>query len=205
MKDNIAQLTSVQQDFHGKAVRIMMINKAPYFVLKDICAILGISKHRDAARSLDDDEKKLVIVDTFGGPQGMVCVTESGLYRLACMSRKPIAKASRRWVTSEVLPGLRKGRYAMGDIPAAGYTARMYLDARGIKEIRPAWLSLQCRKICNRRGTSCEKRWFGTVYPGFILDEAVKGRDGDALRGPAVPVRPSVLNFFTDTAINLGK
>ena len=57
---------------------------------------------------LDADEKGIVIVDTLGGPQKMLCVNESGLYAITISSRKPEAKRFRKWITSEVLPALRK-------------------------------------------------------------------------------------------------
>ena len=88
-----------------------------YFVAKDVCTILGIRKYRDAVARLDEDEKGCpVIVDTLGGLQEMTTVNESGLYHLIFMSRKPAAKKFRKWVTSEVLPSIRKfGYYSLED------------------------------------------------------------------------------------------
>lgn len=81
----------------------------PWFVAKDVCVALGIEKYRDALGRLDDDEKGCpVTVDTLGGPQKMSAVNESGLYNLIFQSRKPEAKKFRKWVTSEVLPSIRK-------------------------------------------------------------------------------------------------
>lgn len=83
-------------------------NGDPWFVAKDICRVLEISKHRDAIARLDEDERGSVLVDTLGGRQNMSSVSESGLYALIFTSRKPEAKKFRKWVTSEVLPSIRK-------------------------------------------------------------------------------------------------
>ena len=88
-----------------------------WFVAKDICKILGIKNHRDAlVKQLDEDEKGVDIIYTLGGPQKVDVVNESGLYALIFMSRKPAAKNFRKWVTSEVLPSIRKyGYYSLED------------------------------------------------------------------------------------------
>lgn len=78
----------------------------PWFVAKDVCAVLELEKYRDAISRLDEDERGSAIVDTPGGPQEMSIVSESGLYSLIFRSRKPEARRFRKWVTAEVLPGL---------------------------------------------------------------------------------------------------
>ncbi len=104
--------------FDAKApIRTLLKGDEPWFVAADVCAALDIEKHRDAVSRLDDDERGSVVVDTLGGPQESAAVSESGLYTLILRSRKPQARAFRRWVTHEVLPALRReGRY---QIPAA--------------------------------------------------------------------------------------
>ena len=85
----------------------------PWFVAKDVCAILGLSNPRTSLALLDEDEKGVHTMDTPGGKQELTTVNESGLYSLILRSRKPEAKAFKRWVTSEVLPSIRKhGMYA---------------------------------------------------------------------------------------------
>lgn len=87
----------------------------PWFVLKDVCNILGISKYRDTAARLDADERGSVEVDTLGGTQQVIAVNESGLYHVILRSDKPEAAPFRKWVTSEVLPSIRKnGGYIAG-------------------------------------------------------------------------------------------
>lgn len=101
--------------YGGNEVRTVQRSGEPWFVLKDVCAILGISKYRDAADRLDPDEREPVRVDTLGGKQEMLCINESGLYNVILRSDKPEAKPFRKWVTSEVLPSIRRtGGYIAG-------------------------------------------------------------------------------------------
>ena len=98
-----------QFKFEERTLRTSVTDSGePLFVAKDVCEHLDISNHNDAVARLDDDEKGLVTTDTLGGPQKLTAVTESGLYVLIFASRKPEAKRFRKWVTSEVLPALRK-------------------------------------------------------------------------------------------------
>lgn len=95
-------------------VRIFLQGNEPWFVAKDVCECLAISKHRDAISRLDADERGSLKVDTLGGKQEMATVNEYGLYSLVMSSRKPEAKEFKRWVTHEVLPSIRKyGSYNM--------------------------------------------------------------------------------------------
>lgn len=90
-------------------VRTVIKDGEPWFVAKDICDILELTNPTMAIESLDDDERSKY----FLGRQGEVnIINESGLYALVFKSRKPEAKAFRKWVTSEVLPAIRKtGQY----------------------------------------------------------------------------------------------
>lgn len=83
------------------------------FVAADVCRALEIKNARDAINRLDDDEKGVVLTDTLGGKQKVNAVNEYGLYNLVLSSRKPEAKAFKRWITHEVLPSIRKtGSYS---------------------------------------------------------------------------------------------
>lgn len=85
-----------------------------WFVAADVAAVLGYRNAPDMTRMLDDDEKGTQIVRTLGGDQELTIISESGLYACILKSRRPEAKAFRKWVTGEVLPALRKtGRYAV--------------------------------------------------------------------------------------------
>lgn len=100
--------------FEGKSVRVIKQGDAPHWVLVDVCSILEIGNSRKAASRLDDDEKGVTISDTLGGPQEMTIINESGLWSLVLTSRKPEAKRFKKWLTSEVIPAIRKtGGYMM--------------------------------------------------------------------------------------------
>lgn len=95
--------------FDGEiTVRVINQGDVPWFVAADLCRALGIGNVSDAVRSLDDDEKDVGTIDTLGGHQEAVIVSESGLFALIFKSRKPHAAKFRKWVTAEVLPSIRK-------------------------------------------------------------------------------------------------
>ena len=95
--------------FNDSLVRVRKDEQGnPWFIVKDVCAVLDLSNVTVATSSLDEDERGSVILNTLGGEQEMLTVSESGLYSLIFRSRKPEARAFRRWVTGEVLPALRK-------------------------------------------------------------------------------------------------
>ncbi len=83
----------------------------PWFAADDLCAVLGLTRHHDSVKHLDDDEKGLLSRRTPGGEQKVLHVNESGLYSLILRSRVPAARQFRKWVTSEVLPSIRKQGY----------------------------------------------------------------------------------------------
>lgn len=105
--------------FEGAEVRIIDQAGNPWFVLADVCRVLEISNPRDAASRLDEDEKDGVgITDAIGREQNNTVVNESGLYSLILTSRKDAAKRFKKWVTSEVLPTIRKtGAYGAPAAP----------------------------------------------------------------------------------------
>jgi prophage antirepressor-like protein len=92
----------------SQPVRVVGTPEEPLFVASDVCACLEVANSRDALARLDEDEKGVATTDTPGGQQQMAVVTEAGLYSLILTSRKPEAKAFKRWVTHEVLPQVRK-------------------------------------------------------------------------------------------------
>lgn len=88
------------------AVRVVECNGEPWFVASDVCRALGID--RTQTRRLDEDEKGVYSAQTPGGQQEIGIVNEPGLYTLVLGSRKPEAKAFKRWITHEVIPSIRK-------------------------------------------------------------------------------------------------
>lgn len=100
----------------------------PWVVAIDVCQILGLSNVTRALDGLDEDEKLTLPLVRSGQTREVNCVNESGLYNLIFKSRKPEAKSFRKWVTSEVLPAIRKkGYYQMGKQSKVDY-----IDARDI-------------------------------------------------------------------------
>lgn len=92
-------------------VRVVEIDAAPWWVAGDVAKVLGFKHTPHMTRLLDEDEKGVRIMDTLGGQQEMVIVSESGLYHAILKSRRPGAQAFRKWVTSEVLPAIRKNGF----------------------------------------------------------------------------------------------
>ena len=132
MKKNALETIIYQES----PVRMQVIDGQPWFVAKDICDILGLSNSRKAVAALDDDEKGVTTMDTSGGKQQLGIVNESGMYTLIFNSRKPLAREFRKWVTSEVLPSIRRyGRYA-----APGSRERLRLEDTMARKERAEWL-----------------------------------------------------------------
>lgn len=102
------EIQTFENDQFGTVRAVRGEDGEPWFVAKDVCAILELKNPRSTLALLDEDEKGVHIVDTPGGEQQMTTVTEPGFYKLVMRSRKPEAKAFQRWVTHEVLPALRR-------------------------------------------------------------------------------------------------
>ena len=118
-------------NFEGAEVRVNADEHGnPWFVAKDVCQILELANPRSSTALLDSDEKDVHIMDTPSGEQKMTVVNESGLYSLIMRSRKPEAKAFKRWVTHEVLPSIRKSG---GYIAAKADETPEMIMARAIK------------------------------------------------------------------------
>ncbi|MDC6408893.1 MAG: Bro-N domain-containing protein [Xylella fastidiosa subsp. multiplex] len=101
-------------DFHSHAVRVVMRDGNPWFVATDVCTALGYRNPSKAiADHLDDDERSNEQLDRSRMGSKAVIISESGLYALILRSRKPEARKFAKWVTSEVLPSIRKtGSYS---------------------------------------------------------------------------------------------
>lgn len=100
-------VTIFRKDEFG-AVRAVTLEGEPWFVAADVCRALGLGNSRQTLSYLDDDEKGVITSDTLGGKQEMSTINEPGLYSLILRSRKPEAKAFKRWITHEVIPAIRK-------------------------------------------------------------------------------------------------
>ncbi len=135
------------------------------FVAADVCNALEIKDTSKATSRLDNDEKGTALIRTPGGEQNMNVVNEYGLYNLVLTSRKPEAKAFKRWITHEVIPAIRKsGKYAVSSSPARGASKIKYY--KGIAVITKKDLAAEL-------GTQTTSVYYYTIKPGFME----KGKD----------------------------
>ena len=97
-------------------IRTLEINGEPYFVGKDVATLLGYAEPRSAvSKKVDSEDRGVAKMETPSGTQEVTVINESGLYSLILSSKLPSAKRFKRWVTSEVLPSIRRsGGYITG-------------------------------------------------------------------------------------------
>lgn len=122
-------------NFESHEVRSLLLNNEPWFIGKDVAEALGYSKARNAiATHIDSEDKKdAPIQGTLGGVQEMTVINESGLYSLVLSSKLPSAKKFKRWVTSEVLPALRKtGQYQVKELSGSELMAKALIEAQSV-------------------------------------------------------------------------
>lgn len=127
-------------DYAGLQIRTVLRNGDPWFVLADVCAVLSIGNTTMAAGRLNEDDLSTAeVIDTMGRGQVARIVNESGLYDLILDSRKPEAKAFRRWITSEVLPTLRKtGKYETTPAVPTSFAEALELAASQARQLEAA-------------------------------------------------------------------
>ena len=120
-------------NFHGQEVRTLTIDDEPWFVGKDVVNILGYQNgSRDINRHVDEEDRQNYQNGTFGN-RGVTVINESGLYSLILSSKLPQAKEFKRWVTSEVLPAIRRqGGFIREDLDEDAFIALF----TGQKELR---------------------------------------------------------------------
>ena len=159
--------TSILQWKEGASVRMQMIKDEPWFAAKDVCELLGLDNSRQAVSRLDDDEKGVINSDTLGGKQELTFVNESGMYALIFQSRKPQARAFRKWVTGEVLPSLRKYGYYVA--PGAQLTDEQREELERVMIGR-------MRRYLSRRDYIQVAR--STGYPVWFVQRVVAGQAG---------------------------
>lgn len=142
--------------FDGEiTVRVINRDDIPWFVAADVCRALGIGNASDAVRTLDDDERGIGTIDTLGGHQEAVVVSESGLYALIFKSRKPHAAKFRKWVTAEVLPSIRKtGQYLLPHAQTASSLVRKPWSEWSLEERRVALSEVNCARRAFNQATA---------------------------------------------------
>lgn len=129
-------------------IRTVEINNEPYFVGKDVADILGYSNTRDAlSKHIDDEDKLTSQIATAGQNRNVIVINESGLYSLILSSKLPTAKKFKRWVTSEVLPSIRKhGMYATDELIANPDIAIAAFQALKEEREQRQLLQFECNK-----------------------------------------------------------
>ncbi len=123
------------------SIRTVEIDSTPYFVGKDVAEVLGYSNPQKAIRDhVDDEDKGVNEMDTPGGKQNIAVINESGLYSLILSSKLPKAKEFKHWVTSEVLPTIRRhGMYATEELLAnPDFAIKVFNELKAEREKRQA-------------------------------------------------------------------
>ena len=141
------QLQVFENKEFGK-IRTVEINSEPYFVGKDVADILGYQNgSRDIQRHVDAEDRQNYQNGTFESNRGMTVINESGLYSLILSSKLPTAKKFKRWVTSEVLPSIRKhGMYATDELIANPDIAIAAFQALKEERKQRELLQFECNK-----------------------------------------------------------
>lgn len=124
-------------NFENNQVRTLLINDEPWFVGKDVADILGYqNSSRDINRHVDEEDRQNYQNGTSEiNNRGMTIINESGLYSLVLSSKLPNAKKFKRWVTSEVLPQIRKtGSYAIPQLTGEELMAKALIEAKSVLE-----------------------------------------------------------------------
>lgn len=156
--------------YGSKAVRTVNKDGQIWFIAKDICDVLDIDNISQALSRLDDDEKDSIISnDVTDRNRTMLAVNESGLYSLILTSRKPEAKAFKRWVTSEVLPAIRMtGFYGS---PKVDYNDYLSLAEKELSRIRvriDSWWRHRPRRMWKTEVTAIERGIRSSLSPAAI-------------------------------------
>ena len=128
-------------NFHGQEVRTLTIDDEPWFVGKDVVDILGYQNgSRDINRHVDEDDRVIHQFINSGQNRDMIIINESGLYSLILSSKLPQAKEFKRWVTSEVLPAIRKqGGFIREDLDEDAFIA-LFTGQKKLREQQTSML-----------------------------------------------------------------
>lgn len=179
-------MNDLQQIFkyQDRQVRALRIGEVPWFVGKDVAEILGYSKPANAlARHVDDEDKIMgvqnvtpYIVDTRGRKQYPTLINESGLYSLILSSKLPSTKEFKHWITSEVLPQIRKtGKYAPKPLSREELLAKAVLEADTMIKEQKVLLEQKTKELEEKNNKLEEQK------PKVIFAESVVASDSAIL------------------------
>lgn len=176
----MTELTTFTNPEFGQ-VRTIDVDGSPWLVAKDVAAALGYKNSRDAiARHVDEEDKGVVKHDTPSGEQEMVVINESGLYSLVLSSKLPKAREFKRWVTSEVLPSIRKtGSYTMPKL-SKEMQALFLLDDRTQKQ------EARLTALENTMTVDYSQQQTLKKAVGRVVVEALGGKSAPAYNDPHV-------------------
>lgn len=163
--------------FENKRLRSLLIDGEPWFVGNDVAKALGYSNPRKAIIDhIDDADKGVTKRDTLGGTQEMTIINESGLYSLILSSKLPSAKEFKHWITSEVLPQIRKtGKYAPKPLSREELLAKAVLEADTMIKEQKVLLEQKTREIEEKNNKLEEQK------PKVIFAESVVASDSAIL------------------------
>lgn len=176
----MTELTTFTNPEFGQ-VRTIDVDGSPWLVAKDVATALGYKNSRDAiARHVDEEDKGVVKHDTPSGEQEMVVINESGLYSLVLSSKLPKAREFKRWVTSEVLPSIRKtGGYTMPKL-SKEMQALFLLDDRTQKQ------EARLTALENTMTVDYSQQQTLKKAVGRVVVEALGGKSAPAYNDPHV-------------------
>jgi prophage antirepressor-like protein len=204
-------------DFHGNQVRTIEKDNKPWFVLKDVCESLGDLSPRVVRQRLDDDVcTTYPIPDSMGRVQETTFINEDGLYDVILESRKPEARTFRKWITSEVLPTIRKtGGYVANEdlfietyLPNADEPTKLIFKAT-LETVRKANEQIAIMQpkaeyfdtlvdknlLTNFRDTAKELKIKEREFINWLLDHKYVFRDGNGKLKPYAQHVPDLFNI----------
>ena len=147
------------------AVRVVEHEGEPWFVAKDVCECLELTDVSKTISLLDDDEKGTNSIRTPGGKQDMLIVSEPGLYSLILRSRKPEAKAFKRWIVHEVIPSIRR---------TGGYGAPALPNFRNPAEAARAWADKEEQRLLEEQKRLALEQRMDEVRPKVVFAESIE-------------------------------
>ena len=183
-------------------VRATQVDGEPWFVGKDVADVLGYNNSRDAlAKHVDDEDKGVAKCDTLGGAQDLTIINESGLYSLILSSKLPTAKEFKRWVTSEVLPSIRKsggyiaGQETLSDVELLAKALIVAQNTLRQREARIKGLEVENSQL------SVENSQLSVENSALTVDKAIMQPKADYFDEL---VDRNTLTNFRETALELG-
>ena len=179
-------------NFENHEVRSLLLNNEPWFVGKDVAEVLGYERADNAIRNHIDKEDKLMHqISASGQNRNMTIINESGLYSLVLSSKLPSAKKFKRWVTSEVLPALRKtGQYQVKELSGSELMAKALIEAQSvlaakdkvIEEMKPKAsyydVILNCKGLLATSVIAKDYGWSAIRLNEYLHKKAIQFKQG---------------------------